>query len=163
MCSSSRTARLVFRSSGIAGPHGKSPSRIVLAQLKRTFEGRHHSLQLTWETKRTSQVLFDCRLSHNIALRNQHSYICAAVHDHNVLVQILSRCNDAARFFEKGSVPTVLFRRNAGSVQLNIVLSFYGRKMQPIQSRAIILNRLRRRLTLRKINLHPQRPFRLSV
>jgi hypothetical protein len=57
----------------------------------------------------------------------------------------ICQLDDAARFFEKGSVPTIRFRRNAGSVQLNVVLSFYSRKMQPIQSRAIILNTQRRR------------------
>src|ERR1700687_5542250 len=39
-------------------------------------------------------MLFDCRPGHDTALWNQHSYICAAVHDHNVLVQILNRCNN---------------------------------------------------------------------
>jgi hypothetical protein len=49
--------------------------------------------------------------------------------------------DDAARFCEKRSVPIVRFRRNARRIQLKIVLSFYGRKMQPIQSRAIKLLR----------------------
>ncbi len=62
-----------------------------------------------------------------------------------------------------GSVPTVRFRRNAASVQLNIVLSFYGRKMQPIQSGAIILNTLLLRLTLKKMKPTPARAFLLSV
>ena len=52
---------------------------------------------------------------------------------------------------------------NAGSVQWNIVLSFYGRKMQPIQRHAIILNTLLPRLTLKKMKPTPARPFRLSV
>jgi len=86
--------RHVVCSTGSAGPRGKSPGRVVLVQLKRTFEGRHHSLQLAWETKRASQVLLDCRPRHDTALRNQHSYVGAAVHDHNVLVQILNRCNN---------------------------------------------------------------------
>jgi hypothetical protein len=47
----------------------------------------------------------------------------------------------------KRSVPTDRFLRSAGRVQLKIVLSFYGRKMQPIQDRAIISNTLLRRLT----------------
>src|ERR1700688_386319 len=89
-----RGAKRLVRSTGIAGPRGKSPGRIVLVQLKRTFEGGHYHLQLAWETKRASQVLFDCRPRHNTALRNQHSHICAAVHDHNVLVQIFNRCNN---------------------------------------------------------------------
>src|SRR6201993_20087 len=84
----------VVRSTGFAGPNAESPSCIFLVQLKRTFEGRHHSLQLAWETKRASQMLFDCRPSHDAALRNQHPYIRAAVHDHNVLVQIFDRRNN---------------------------------------------------------------------
>src|SRR5579872_1478055 len=83
--------RHTVRSSGFASPHSKSPSRIVLVQLKRTFEGRHHRFQFAWKTKRPSQMFFDCRPGHDTALRNQHSYICAAVHDHNVVVQILNR------------------------------------------------------------------------
>ena len=71
--------------------------------------------------------------------------------------------DDAAGFFEKRSVPTVRFRCNAGSVQWNIVLSLYGRKMQPIQSRAIILGTLLLGLTLKKMKPTPARPFRLSV
>ena len=59
----------------------------------------------------------------------------------------ICRLDCAARFFEKTFVPTDRFLRSAGRVQLKIVLSFYGRKMQPIQNRAIILNTLLRRLT----------------
>jgi hypothetical protein len=39
----------------------------------------------------------------------------------------------------------------------------YGRKMQPIQSRAITLNTLLLRLTLKKMKPTPALPFRLSV
>jgi len=67
--------------------------------------------------------------------------------------------DDAASFFEKRSVPTVRFRRNAGSVHWNIVLSFYGRKMQPIQSRAIILNTLLLRPTLNKDEAYTRTPI----
>src|SRR4029077_797844 len=72
----------------------ESPCGIVLIQLKRPFERRHHGFQFAWETKRTPQVLFDCGPGHDAGLRNQNSYIGAAVHDQNVLVQILDRCND---------------------------------------------------------------------
>src|ERR1700757_2270630 len=64
----------VVRSTGFAGPNAESPSCIFLVQLKRTFEGRHHSLQLAWETKRASQMLFDRRnndIGHRSRLENR--------------------------------------------------------------------------------------------
>ena len=65
----------------------------------------------------------------------------------------ICRLDDAARFFENPSVPTVRFRRNGGRVQLKLVLSLCGRKMQPIQSHAIILSTLPLRLTLIRLTL----------
>jgi hypothetical protein len=71
----------------------------------------------------------------------------------------ICRVDDAARFFEKRSVPTVSDSGATQGVQLKIVLTFYGRKMQPIHSRAIILNTLLLRLTLRKMKPTPATPI----
>src|ERR1700746_66267 len=84
----------VVRSTRFAGPNAESPSCIFLVQLKRTFEGRHDSLQFAWETKRASQMFFDCRPGHDTVLRNQHPYVAAAGDAPNVLIQIVYRGNN---------------------------------------------------------------------
>ena len=62
--------------------------------LKRTLEGRHHSLQFTWKPKGSPQMHFNGGTSDDAVLRNQHSYVGAPVNNHDVLVEVLDRRND---------------------------------------------------------------------